>query len=172
MNLTKSLLLCGLLAGASMQAMACYTVYDRAGRVAWQGDQPPVDMSLPLHQALGARFEAGSSMVFDASTSCPSVITASRLAPARVGSTLITDQRTAQAMNVPFKPMMGGLALVEPRDARMEPGVTVLPSQTFAQARSATQSMGAGPAIIRAPGSAMITELRDQPTAVSQFSPR
>ncbi|MES3003926.1 MAG: hypothetical protein V4787_24765 [Pseudomonadota bacterium] len=169
MNVTKSLLLCGLLAGASMQAMACYTVYDSANRVAYQGEQAPVDMSLPLRDALAQRFAPGSSMVFDNGTSCPSVITASRLAPVRGGTTLITDQRTAQAMNVPYKPMMGGLALVQARDSRMGPGVTVVPAQAMTQdqpqARVRTE-------IIRAPGSNMITELRDAPVTVSQLTTR
>jgi hypothetical protein len=160
----KSLLLCGLLAGASMQALACYTVYDSANRVAYQGEQAPVDMSLPLRDALAERFAPGSSMVFDNAASCPSIVTASRLAPVRGGTTLITDQRTAQAMNVPYKPIMGGLVMVQPRDSRVGPGVTVVPAQTVSQARVHTE-------IIRAPGTNMITELRDVPAVtVSQLA--
>src|SRR6187549_4146089 len=65
-------ILCGLLlAGAN--AMACYTVYDGSGRVMYRGLETPVDMSLPLHQALEGRFPAGASLVFDHSPSCTPV---------------------------------------------------------------------------------------------------
>ncbi|MDE2606950.1 MAG: hypothetical protein KGL68_13605 [Burkholderiales bacterium] len=61
-----------LLAGAP--AMACYTVYDGNGRVVYQGLEAPVDMSLPLHQALAAsKFPAGSSLVFDEGAICTPV---------------------------------------------------------------------------------------------------
>ena len=60
-----------LLAGAN--AMACYTVYDGNGRVVYRGLQTPVDMSLPLHQALAGRFPAGSCLVFDQSPTCTPV---------------------------------------------------------------------------------------------------
>jgi hypothetical protein len=53
-------------------AMACYTVYDRSNRVAYQGEQPPVDMSLPLHTALQSRYPGGH-MVFEQSASCQPV---------------------------------------------------------------------------------------------------
>lgn len=56
----------GLLAA---NAMACYTVYDRSNRVAYQGENPPVDMSLPLHAALQARFPGGH-MVFEQTAAC------------------------------------------------------------------------------------------------------
>ena len=64
--------LCGLLlAGAN--AMACYTVYDANNRVVYRGLETPVDMSLPLREALSGRFPAGSSMVFDQSATCSPV---------------------------------------------------------------------------------------------------
>ena len=48
----KIALLAGLtLAGAN--AMACYTVYDATNRVVFQSTSAPVDMSQPLHVALG-----------------------------------------------------------------------------------------------------------------------
>src|SRR5215217_191207 len=65
-------LLCGLmLAGAN--AMACYTVYDTNNRVVYRGTETPVDMSVPLHQALRARYPAGSSLVFDQTQACAPV---------------------------------------------------------------------------------------------------
>lgn len=59
-------LVLGLMAA---NAMACYTVYDRNNRVAYQGEEPPVDMSLPLHRALQARFPGGH-MVFEQTADC------------------------------------------------------------------------------------------------------
>ena len=52
----KCLLLCSLLGSASMQAAACYTVYDPSDRVVYHESVPPVDMSRPLHETLPARF--------------------------------------------------------------------------------------------------------------------
>lgn len=148
----QRLLFGALLAAGACQAMACYTVYDRANRVMYQGEQPPVDMSQPIHQGLQARFPGGH-LVFDMTTDCPAVVTA-RLAPVPGGSPLLTNQQTAQAMRVPYTTMAGGIALVRPAEAAMRPGLTVVPSTTFAAApnpaidRSAvdsTRMMGAGP---------------------------
>jgi hypothetical protein len=58
---------------ASANAMACYTVYDGNNRVVYRGLQAPVDMSLPLHQALEGRFPPGASLVFDQSPVCSPV---------------------------------------------------------------------------------------------------
>ena len=71
MKLMKMGLLCGLLAGAN--AMACYTVYDKASRVVYRGMEAPVDMSQPLHEALAGRFPAGASMVFEQGVLCAPV---------------------------------------------------------------------------------------------------
>lgn len=58
-----ALLLPGLLLAAAAQA-ACYTVMDARGVVVSQTSTPPVDMSLPLHQTVPARFGRGAHMVF------------------------------------------------------------------------------------------------------------
>jgi hypothetical protein len=145
-NRIKRLLFGSLLAAASLQAMACYTVYDRSNRVLYQGEQPPVDMSLPIHQTVPARFPGGH-MVFDTTTDCSTVASA-RLAPVPGGTPLLTNERTAQAMGVPYTMMAGGVALVPPRAAAMRPGLTVVPSSTFAAAPrtgDSTRMMGAGP---------------------------
>lgn len=113
-----------LLAAASLQAVACYTVYDRSNRVMYQGERPPVDMSLPIHETLPSRFPGGH-MVFDGDTACQDVV-AARQAPVPGGTPLLTDRPTAQALHVPYVPMAGGIALVRPVDA--------------------TRMMGAGPA--------------------------
>jgi hypothetical protein len=144
----KCLLSGSLLALGALPALACYTVYDQASRVVYQGERPPVDMSLPLHEALAARFPGGH-MVFDTTTECPALV-AARPAPEPGGTPLLTNQQTAQAMRVPYTAMAGGIALVRPEAAAMRPGLTVVPSTTFAAARrraeDSTRMMGAGPA--------------------------
>lgn len=148
MRQLKRILFGFALAAGALQALACYTVYDRSGRVMYQGEQPPVDMSLPLHQALPVRYPGGH-LVFDTTTECPALATA-RLAPAPGGTPLLTNQQTAQAMRVPYTAMAGGIALVRPEAASMRPGLTVVPSTTFAAERrrveDSTRMMGAGPA--------------------------
>lgn len=143
MNQLKRILSGSLLAAASLQALACYTVYDRSNRVMYQGEQPPVDMSRPVHETVPARFPGGH-MVWDGSTVCQDVV-AARPAPVPGGTPLLTDRQTAQAMRVPYTAMAGGLALVQPREAAMGPGLTVVPSSTLAS-RDSTRMMGAGPA--------------------------
>jgi len=96
----KSLLFCSVAVAASLPAFACYTVYDGANRIAYQGERAPVDMSLPLHEAMQASYPGGQ-LVFDLDASCPAIVTG-RLAPARTASPLLTDQRTARALHVPF----------------------------------------------------------------------
>lgn len=143
----KRILVGSLLAAGALQAMACYTVYDRSNRIMYQGEQPPVDMSLPIHETVPARFPGGH-MVFDSATVCQDIV-ASRPAPVPGGTPLLTNQQTAQAMRVPYTAMAGGLALVRPEAAAMRPGLTVVPSTTFAavpQPRDSTRMMGAGPA--------------------------
>lgn len=136
-----------LLAAASLQAMACYTVYDRSNRVMYQSDQAPVDMSLPIHETIPARFPGGH-LVFDGSTACQDVV-ASRQAPVPGGTPLITDQQMAKAMRVPYTAMAGGLALVRPEAATMRPGLTIVPTTSLAatpRSLDPTRMMGAGPA--------------------------
>jgi hypothetical protein len=151
---------CSLLVSASMQAMACYTVYDRSSRVVYQGEDPPVDMSLPLHVALAPRFP-GSSMVFDAAANCATVV-AAKPAPVAGGTPLFTDVQTAEAMRVPHTQLAGGIALVQPANARLAPGVTVMPAEptALAQARPARETVITE---YRAPNGAIV-ELVDRGT--------
>ena len=136
------LLLCPLLAAASCNAAACYTVYDGANRVVYQGDLPPVDMSRQIHETLPARYPGGQ-MVFDNETSCGSFNVPARTLgySDRTASPLLTDQRNAQAMHAPYILFEGNIALVQPGDARMARALTVIAPDTTA--------MGAG----RAPSS-------------------
>jgi hypothetical protein len=152
MKLKPSLLalLLGLAAG---QALACYTVYDRAGRVVYNDEAPPVDMSRPIHETLPARFP-DAHMAFDTQTACDSIAPLSPVIASRAGTPLLTDRRTARAMNVPYTMLAGGIALVQPGDARTGPGVTIIPAEAFAAAP--------------ANGGTVITELREAPVTIGQ----
>jgi hypothetical protein len=133
----KYLLLCPLLAAASFNAAACYTVYDRANRVVYQGEEAPVDMSRPLHETLSARYP-GSQLVFDNEADCTSIdVRARSLAYSdQVSSPLLTDRQNAQAMRAPYTLIERNVALVQPSDAHMAPGLTIIAPDTTA--------MGAG----------------------------
>jgi len=151
----NQLILCSLLGFAASQALACYTVYDRSDRIVYQSQTPPVDMSRPLHETLQARFPGGH-MIFEAAGDCPVI---SSVASGAGGPTLssisplLMDQRTAEVLKVPHKVLSNGVVLVQPRDAIMAPGMTVIPS---------TAVMGAA-----APSrGGVITELRDPPRPV------
>ncbi|AMO24569.1 hypothetical protein GCM10027034_11410 [Ramlibacter solisilvae] len=129
MGRSKSVLLVPLLALAPLQALACYTVYDRADRVVYHGDKPPVDMSRPLHETVPERFPGGH-MVFDAQQ-CPvlsSVAYGAGGPDLATASPLLTDERTARAMKAPYERLGRGVVLVRQPDARMAPGVSVLPA--------------------------------------------
>lgn len=148
----KCLLLCSLLGSASMQAAACYTIYDASDRVVYHASLPPVDMSRPLHETLPARFPGGH-MIFDAAADCPDIVARSQTAATRsLASPLLTDQRTARAMQMPHRVLAGGVALVQPGDVAMTPGVTVLPSVAVAAGRPSRQ--------------VVITEMRDPPVTI------
>lgn len=185
--------LCGLmLAGAN--AMACYTVYDANNRVVYRGADSPVDMSLPLHQALRARFAAGSSMVFDQTQSCAPVGMAEvarptggmvpvntirmegsgRQASPNSAAPLLTDRATAQSNRLPHTVVAGDIVMVPAQAAaRLDlPTFTVIPTDpavAMARAPAApdTSAMGAGPARMSRQQT-VITEMRDPPMTIIQ----
>ncbi len=174
-----------LLAGAN--AMACYTVYDTNNRVVYRGPDAPVDMSLPLHEALAGRFPAGSSMVFDQTATCtpvsiaqvarptgpmvpPNTIrmerTGRQLSPSSTAP-LLTDRDTALRQQLPYTVVAGDIVMVPAAAAARAqlPTFNVVPADT-AVARAAvpnTAAMGAGPA-----RGTVITEMRDPPMTVIQ----
>jgi hypothetical protein len=160
MKIAKLAVLCALgLAGAN--AMACYTVFDRNNRVVYNELTPPVDMSLPLHQSLPARFPGGH-MVFDVNGNCPATNAAGNLAGARAGNSnapapLLTDAGTAAALRVPHTLIAGNIAVVPGQTAaRLDlPTFNVVPADTTAlalarPAMTTTTAMGAGPAHVPA----------------------
>ena len=104
----KCLLLCSLLGSASMQAVACYTVYDPSDRVVYHESVPPVDMSRPLHETLPTRFPGGH-MIFATDTDCANIVVTATGTPSY---RLLTDQQTALEMQLPYALLGNGLALV------------------------------------------------------------
>jgi hypothetical protein len=60
-------------AAASGQALACYTVYNRANQVVYHAAQAPVDMRYQLHQTLPAVFPEGHMVFSITDTNCPPV---------------------------------------------------------------------------------------------------
>lgn len=183
---TKIALLGGLLlAGAN--AMACYTVYDGNNRVVYQGVDAPVDMSLPLHEALAARFPARSSLVFNQSATCTPIGIAQVARPAtsnvpmntirmeRTGrqlsptpssgaSPLLTDRATAQRQGLPHTVLAGDIVLVPAQAAARAsvPTFTVIPADTAVAHAPDTRAMGAGPSR----HGTRITEMRDPPLTI------
>ncbi|NNU43605.1 hypothetical protein [Ramlibacter montanisoli] len=185
----KLVVLFGLLA-AGANAMACYTVYDNSNRVVYRGLDAPVDMSLPLHEALAGRFPAGSSMVFDQASTCTPVSIAQVARPTgpmvppntirmeRTGrqisptssAPLLTDRETAQRQQLPYTVLSGDVVMVTGAAAARADLRTfnVIPADT-AIARAAvpnTAAMGAGPAPARP--QTVITEMRDPPMTIIQ----
>lgn len=67
----KCVLFC-ICAATSVNALACFTVYDRANRVLYHAQQPPVDMRYQIHQTLPGVFPGGH-MVFDDGNDCPRI---------------------------------------------------------------------------------------------------
>lgn len=134
----------------TLPAFACYTVYDSSNRVVWQGDESPVDMSKPLHETVPARFPGGS-MVFDQDARCASFSNSQRPGPTRTQSVLLTDQRTARALNVPYTALPSNIAMVQAGAVRMEPGVMTIPSVVMAGTTPSTATMGGPPARAMAP---------------------
>ncbi len=55
------------------QALACYTVYNRANQVIYLAAQAPVDMRYQLHQTLPAIFPDGHMVFSITDTACPPV---------------------------------------------------------------------------------------------------
>ena len=178
--------LCGLLlAGAN--AMACYTVYDGNSRVVYRGVEAPVDMSLPLHQALETRFPVGSSLVFDQAAMCtpvsiaqiarptgpnapPNTIrmerTGKQISPSSSSSPLLTDRQTALRQKLPFTTVAGDVVMV-PAQAAAHADMstfTIVPSEVVAVRSVNTATMGAGPAT----SETVITEMRDPPVTIIQ----
>ena len=140
----KTALLCSLasLTFAGGNALACYTVYDSSNTVVYNAQTPPVDTSLPLHETLPQRFPGGH-LVKSESMDCPRVQAAAAVIDRTPGTApLLTDRRTADAMNLPYTVLSSGAALVQPE-------------------RNPTATMGAGPVMLKPV--TVITEMHNPP---------
>ena len=159
----KLALLCAI-GLSSVNAMACYTVYDRSNNVVYNAQTPPVDMSRPLSETVPVAFPGGT-MVFGSSTDCP------REAPQRVSlpvtpskpSPLLTDRRTAAELKLPHTILPSGVALISNPTSIMTAGLstysTSTPAPVIAPAVSAQR---------KARSDMVITELHNPPLTVVQ----
>ncbi len=141
-------------------------VYDRNNSVVYNAQTPPVDMSLPLHQALQQRFPGGH-MVFGAGTDCP--VAQPQTIPLVRNTTgtspLLTDRATAQAMGLPHTVLAGNVALVAQRPDSMSPGLVVAQAAVD-PAEAALRTLGGPPAARPAAGggaAVLIMQLHEQP---------
>ncbi|WBY01501.1 hypothetical protein PE066_18855 [Ramlibacter tataouinensis] len=131
---------------AAGPALACYTVYDAQNRVVYNAQEPPFDMSRPLHENL-ARAYPGAHLVFGEARDCPQQsYSRGFLQATSLGHRpLLTDARTAIAMRLPHTVVADGIVLVPDRPADMRPGVVLAESQPPAGAD--TRAMGAAAAV-------------------------
>ena len=178
----------GLLLLAGANAMACYTVYDGNSRVVYRGLDAPVDMSLPLREALVTRFQPGATMVFDQTAECTAVGIAQVARPTggmvpvntirmegsgrqvspSSAAPLFTDLQTAERQHLPHTLVAGDIVMVPASVASHMnlPTFTVIPTDT-AVARAST---GPNTAVLGAGArpSTVITEMRDPPMTIIQ----
>jgi hypothetical protein len=147
MGRSKTVLLV-LLGLAPLPALACFTVFDRADRIVYLSEKPPVDMSLPLHETVPARFPGGH-LVFDINQRCPvtgSLAFGDGGVDVSTSSPMLTDERTARALKTPYRALGRGVVLVQQKDAKMAPGLSVLPTtRPAAQTPMQLQPMEAPP---------------------------
>lgn len=152
----------------SAPALACFTVYDRNNNVVYNAKEPPVDMSLPLHETLPSVYPGGH-LVFGSETTCPSTNTAGRthLASPRGKAPLLTDASTAKSLGVQHTMLRENVALVPETPDTMPTGVVVADAPV--SNANDTRSMGAGPApqAQRRP-TTVITEMHNPPLTAVQ----
>ena len=113
MNLALRCLTVSVLSLAAAQAgAACYTVYDAAGRVVQQADQPPTTV------AQAGSVPANGRVVLDGDRCTSRLAAAQPTAAARAASApLFTDVQTAAAAQTPYAVVARNIAVVAPADA-------------------------------------------------------
>lgn len=145
---------------SSVNAMAaCYTVYDADNRIVYNSQIAPVDMTRPLRETVPLAFPGGT-MIFGSGTDCPrdppSQISLLPAAPSKP-SPLLTDRRTAGAMNAPHTVLPSGVALISQPTAVMTAGLRYsipFPAPVMAARSQRPETV--------------ITELRNPPLTVVQ----
>jgi hypothetical protein len=159
-----------LLGMAAGNALACYTVYDRANKIVYYAQTPPFDMTPPFNDRLQQRFPGGH-MVFGNTSDCPA--RQAGYNPAKAPATtapLLTDRQTAEDMKLPHKELQGGVVVVDKPPANMKPGFTVMslggrPAATADTGRAANAGIQPAPKASKGP---VITEMRNPPLTVIQ----
>ncbi len=73
---TKSLpivcaLLCTLVSNASFASGPCYTVYGKDNKVVYRSEEPPIDLSAPIHRGMAKRFPNGHLVTQAGVNDCP-----------------------------------------------------------------------------------------------------
>lgn len=157
--------LAGLLAAGN--ALACYTVYDRANLIVYHAQTPPVDMSSPFSDRLHRVFPGGH-LVFGNGTDCP--IKQAGYNPSRLPaatSPLFTDSQTAQEMKLAHTVLPNGTAIVPQPPKGMRAGFNVMNLSG-----DATQARTGKPLAARPKSGSVITEMRDPPVTVIEQSGR
>lgn len=102
LNLLALAIACAVSASASA---ACFTVLGKDGKTIYQSDTTPVDLSLPLHETVPARFGPGTSMVFSMDTLASDCVPVGRKTDAPVArgddvmSTIFANVRPLQRLN-------------------------------------------------------------------------
>jgi hypothetical protein len=152
--------LAGLLAAGN--ALACYTVYDRANTIVYHAQTPPVDMSSPFSDRLQRVFPGGH-LVFGSGADCP--IKQAGYNPARLPaatSPLFTDSQTAQEMKLAHTVLPNGTAMVPKPPKGMRSGFTVMNLGGGGTTEGRTDK----PLAARSKSGPVITEMRDPPVTI------
>lgn len=69
----RALVLAVGLASAGVASAACFTVFDAADRVVYQSTSPPVDISLPISQAVAAVYPRNHHLLMADDSYCPGI---------------------------------------------------------------------------------------------------
>jgi hypothetical protein len=85
---------------ASAAQAACFTVVDRANRILYRSEIPPVDLSVPIHQTLPRVFPGSQLVISDETRMCTSIDPASPVDP-MTGAAAAVE---APPQRVPAKP--------------------------------------------------------------------
>lgn len=146
---------------AAGNAVACYTVYDRANTIVYHAQTPPVDMTPPFSEKLQKIFPGGH-LVFGNGADCPTRQAGYNPArPPAATSPLLTDMQTAQDLKLAHTVLPNGAALVAKPPKGMRSGFNVM-------------HLGGGPTGVHT-GTPMvspsktapiITEMRDPPVTI------
>ena len=147
---------------AAGNALACYTVYDRANTIVYHAQTPPVNMSSPFSDRLQKVFPGGH-LVFGNGADCP--VKQAGYNPARLPaavSPLFTDSQTAQEMKLAHTVLPNGTAMVPKPPKSMRAGFTVMNLGGGGSSEARTGK----PLAARPKTGPVITEMRDPPVTI------